>query len=103
MLLRLVGVVATGVSVLLWCAVTIALGLFFNVSTSFGQTYGPLAGVVALLLWAFLSATALLFGAAIAAQLESVRAGEPEPQDQEKVEESEPDAEPELANIPAHA
>jgi YihY family inner membrane protein len=82
---------ASTVSVLLWSLVTVALGLFFDVSTSFGETYGPLAGIVALLLWAFLSATALLFGAAIAAQLESVRAGEPEPQDPEKVEYSEPD------------
>ena len=82
---------ASTVSVLLWSVVTAALGLFFDASTSFGRTYGPLAGIVALLLWAFLSATALLFGAAIAAQLEAVRAGEPEPQDEEKVEHSEPD------------
>jgi uncharacterized BrkB/YihY/UPF0761 family membrane protein len=88
---------ASTVSVLLWCAVTIGLGLFFDASTSFGQTYGPLAGIVALLLWAFLSATALLYGAAIAAQLESVRAGEPEPQDEAKVEHSEPDHDAPLA------
>jgi len=92
---------ASAISVLLWCAVTAGLGLFFDVSTSFGTTYGPLAGIVALLLWAFLSATALLFGAAIAAQLESVRAGKPEPQDEEKVEESEPSSE--HAAVPVHA
>jgi YihY family inner membrane protein len=92
---------ASAVSVLLWSVVTIALGLFFDVSTSFGRTYGPLAGIVALLLWAFLSATALLFGAAIAAQLESVRAGEPEPQDQDKVEHSEPDADDARLPVPA--
>jgi YihY family inner membrane protein len=83
---------AAATSVVLWCVVTVALGQFFAFSTSFGRTYGPLAGIVALLLWAFLSATALLFGAAIAAQLESVRAGAPEPQDEVKVEQSEPDA-----------
>ncbi len=33
-------------------------------------------------------------GAAIVAQLESVRAGEPEPQDEQKVENSEPELEP---------
>jgi YihY family inner membrane protein len=92
---------ASAVSVLLWSVVTIALGLFFDVSTSFGRTYGPLAGIVALLLWAFLSATALLFGAAIAAQLESVRAGEPEPQDQDKVEHSEPGADDARLPVPA--
>jgi YihY family inner membrane protein len=92
---------AATVSVLLWCAVTIALGLFFDASTSFGQTYGPLAGIVALLLWAFLSATALLYGAAIAAQLESVRAGEPEPQDEDKVEHSEPENDDQPLPVPA--
>jgi YihY family inner membrane protein len=72
--------------------ITVALGVFFNVSQSFGDTYGPLAGLVALLLWTLLSAIALLFGAAVAAQLEAVRAGEPRPQDEQKVVRSEPDA-----------
>lgn len=31
------------------------MGLFFELSSSFGDTYGPLAGTVALLLWALLS------------------------------------------------
>ena len=82
------------VSVVLWAAATLALGGFFGASNSFGKTYGPLAGIVALLLWSLLSAIALLYGAAIAAQLESVRAGEPEPQDEDKVEHSEPELEP---------
>ena len=34
------------------------LGSFFCVSTSFGDTYGPLAGMVALLLWSLLSSIA---------------------------------------------
>jgi len=82
------------VSVFGWVVVTLALALFFGVSTSFGETYGPLAGMVALLLWAFLSSVAIFFGAAVAAQLEAVRAGNSEPQDPEKVAESEPDAHP---------
>lgn len=82
------------VSVVLWAAATLALGGFFGASNSFGRTYGPLAGIVALLLWSLLSSIALLYGAAIAAQLESVRAGEPEPQDEHKVEHSEPELEP---------
>jgi YihY family inner membrane protein len=80
------------VSVILWSLVTLLLGLFFRASTSFGATYGPLAGVVALLLWAFLSSVAVLFGASVAAQLEAVRAGRPRPQDTEKVEHSEPES-----------
>ena len=82
------------VSVVLWATATLLLGSFFAASSSFGETYGPLAGIVALLLWSLLSAVSLLFGAAIAAQLESVRAGEPEPQDDAKVEHSEPELEP---------
>jgi YihY family inner membrane protein len=78
------------VSSVIWLAATLGLGAFFSISKSFGETYGPLAGIVALLLWAFLAATALLFGAATAAQLEAVRAGSRQPQDEEKVEHSEP-------------
>jgi YihY family inner membrane protein len=72
------------VSVLLWSFVTLALGLFFQASTTFSTTYGPLAGMVALLLWALLSSVAILFGAALAAQLEAVRAGAAEPRDESK-------------------
>lgn len=78
-----------------WLIVTAGLGAFFSLSQSFGQTYGPLAGVVALLLWSLLSAVAVLYGGAVMAQLEAVRAGVREPQDQEKVEHSEPESESE--------
>jgi YihY family inner membrane protein len=78
------------VSVTLWTLSTVGLGLFFSLSTSFGRTYGPLAGVIALLLWAFFSSVSMLFGGAIAAQLEAIRAGAGTPQDPEKLEHSEP-------------
>jgi YihY family inner membrane protein len=77
-----------------WLIVTAALGLFFSASPSFGQTYGPLAGMVALLLWALCSAIAILFGGAVAAQLEAVRAGIRAPQDPQKVAHSEPEPDP---------
>lgn len=80
------------VGAFLWLAVTAGLGAFFSLSKSFGQTYGPLAGIVALLLWALLSAVSVLFGGAVTAQLEAVRAGTREPQDPEKVEHSEPES-----------
>ena len=79
------------VSVALWGVVTLCLGVFFAHSSSFGETYGPLAGMVALLLWALLSSIAVFLGAAIAAQLEAVRAQAAAPQDEQKVAESEPD------------
>ena len=66
-------------SVALVVVVTLGLNGIFHLSATFGQTYGPLAGFVALLLWGLLSSIALLLGIAIAAQLEAVRAGVPEP------------------------
>jgi YihY family inner membrane protein len=80
-----------GVAVVLWFIVTFALGAFFRFSSSFGDTYGPLAGIVALQLWALFSAVVVFYGGAVAAQLEAVRAGRPVPQDLEKVAESEPE------------
>lgn len=80
------------VSVALWSLVTGGLAVFFSLSSSFGQTYGPLAGMVALLMWALLSAIAVLYGAAVAAQLEAVRSGAAGPQDDAKVADSEPEA-----------
>ena len=90
-------VFGSGVAVAGWAAVTVALGRFFRASHSFGDTYGPLAGMVALMIWSVLSSMVLIYGAAVAAQLEAVRSGHGGPQDQEKVDESEPlDAEAEV-------
>ncbi|MBA3265284.1 MAG: YihY/virulence factor BrkB family protein [Nocardioidaceae bacterium] len=55
------------------------LALYVHYSGSFGSVYGPLAGVMALLLWCYLSAGALFAGTAVAAQLEALRAGLTEP------------------------
>jgi YihY family inner membrane protein len=79
------------IGVLCWAAVTLLFGVFFNASSSFGDTYGSLAGIVALQLWSFFSAVAILFGAAVAAQLEAVRAGqfapvEPDPEEERSSE-----------------
>lgn len=79
------------VSVLLWLVVTIAMGLVFRFSTSFGDTYGSLAGIVALQLWSMLSCMGVLYGGAVAAQLEAVRAGAPGPQ-RERTADDEPEA-----------
>jgi YihY family inner membrane protein len=73
-------------AVFLWAVATLALSQFFSLSSSFGRTYGALAGTVALLMWAFLSAVALLFGASAAAQLEAVRSGSSAPQGQTRPE-----------------
>jgi YihY family inner membrane protein len=62
-----------------WVLVTALLGAALSLSSSFGETYGPLAGIVALQIWTLLSAIAIFYGAAVAAQLEAVRAGAPRP------------------------
>jgi YihY family inner membrane protein len=62
------------ISVLGWTLASIGLGLFFRWSSSFGDTYGPLAGTVGLLLWAFFASVSVVYGASVAAQLEAVRA-----------------------------
>lgn len=62
------------IGVLGWALASVALGLFFRWSSSFGDTYGPLAGTVGLLLWALFASVSVVYGASVAAQLEAVRA-----------------------------
>ncbi len=69
----------SGVSVLMWFAFTGILAGYLEISKDFGETYGPLAGFIGLMLWALLTALALFAGLALAAQLEAIRAGTPEP------------------------
>jgi YihY family inner membrane protein len=81
-------------SVALWIVLTAGFALFFSISHTFGQTYGPLAGIVALLLWSYGSSLAVLFGVSVAAQLEAVRAGAPIPQSAQKAALGRPRLEP---------
>ena len=67
------------VTVVLSMTATAGLAAYINLSASFGSTYGPLAGVFALLLWALLSAMALFYGVAVCAQLEALRCGDASP------------------------
>jgi YihY family inner membrane protein len=68
-----------GIAVSLSALATVGLALYVSLSSSFGSVYGPLAGVFALLLWALLSSIALFYGTAVCAQLEALRAGDPDP------------------------
>jgi uncharacterized BrkB/YihY/UPF0761 family membrane protein len=67
------------VTVVLSLLATAGFAAYVKLSASFGTTYGPLAGVFALLLWALLSAMALFYGVAVCAQLEALRGGEAAP------------------------
>jgi YihY family inner membrane protein len=72
--------VGSGMSVLLWFVFTGLLALYLDAASgTFGRTYGPLTGVIAILIWSFLTSLAIYLGLAFAAQLEAVRAGVPEP------------------------
>ncbi|MDN5749652.1 MAG: YihY/virulence factor BrkB family protein [Pseudonocardia sp.] len=64
-----------GVALLLWLVFTGLLVAYVAVSGSFGAVYGPLTGVIALLLWAQLTSVAIFFGMALSAQLEAARVG----------------------------
>lgn len=72
--------IGAGVSLVLWVLFTYALSLYLQTSGSFGSTYGPLTGVMALLIWSYLTSIALFLGIAFCAQLEAVRAGVRDPE-----------------------
>ncbi len=72
--------IGAGVALTLWVFFTYLLSLYVQTSGSFGSTYGPLTGVMALLLWAYLTSISLLLGIAFCAQLEAVRAGVSDPE-----------------------
>jgi len=71
--------VGAGVTVVAWLAGSGLLALYVAAAGNFGDTYGPLTAVMALLLWANVTGIALLAGMALAAQLEAVRGGRPDP------------------------
>lgn len=66
----------TTVSVTAWVAATILLGLVYEHASLLGDAFGPLIGVIALLVWAYATGLAVLFGLAFAAQLEAERASQ---------------------------
>lgn len=69
----------TTVSVTTWVAATLLLGLVYEHASLLGDAFGPLIGIVALLVWAYATGLAVLFGLAFAAQLEAERAGRRNP------------------------
>jgi YihY family inner membrane protein len=64
----------TTVSVAVWILATVLLGVVYERVSSLGGSFGPLLGVLALLVWAFGTGLAVLYGLAFAAQLEAERA-----------------------------
>ncbi|MFE9202900.1 YihY/virulence factor BrkB family protein [Micromonospora sp. NPDC007230] len=68
-----------GIATALWWLASLLLAAYVKYSDGFGQTYGALTGMMALLLWANLTGMALFGGLAFAAQLEAMRIGVAEP------------------------
>ncbi|MEU2615634.1 YihY/virulence factor BrkB family protein [Micromonospora sp. NPDC007271] len=68
-----------GIATVLWWLASLLLAAYVKYSGAFGQTYGVLTGMMALLLWANLTGMALFGGLAFAAQLEAMRIGVDEP------------------------
>ncbi|MEU8333044.1 YihY/virulence factor BrkB family protein [Micromonospora sp. NPDC048839] len=68
-----------GIATVLWWLASLLLAAYVRFSDGFGQTYGALTGMMALLLWANLTGMALFGGLAFAAQLEALRIGAREP------------------------
>jgi len=66
-------------TVVTWLGVSGLLAVYVVVARGLDDTYGPLTAMIALLLWANVTGIALLGGVAVAAQVEAVRAGRPEP------------------------
>lgn len=66
-------------AMVLWVAATAGLALYLKASTTFGEVYGPLTGIIALMLWAQLGSMAVFLGVAYTAQVEAHSAGAPEP------------------------
>ncbi|MFB9239885.1 YihY/virulence factor BrkB family protein [Plantactinospora siamensis] len=67
------------IGTVLWWLSSLLLAGYVRFSGSFGQTYGQLTGIMALLLWANLTGMALFGGLAFGAQLEGLRVGVREP------------------------
>lgn len=59
--------------------VSAGLSAYLNASVTFGETYGPLAGILGVMLWSFLASIAIFYGLAVSAQLEALSAGVTDP------------------------
>ena len=70
-------VLCAGLALVLWLGFTSLLAGYIMLSTGLSGFYGPLTGVLALLVWAQLTAGAVFVGLAVCAQVEATVAGCP--------------------------
>ncbi len=75
--------------VVIWIVASMAFALYLATFASYNKTYGPLGGVIAFLVWLWISNIAILLGAEFNAELERgrrIEAGEVGPDDEPFVE-----------------
>jgi len=65
--------VGAGVAIVVWILASAGFALYVAGFSSYGRTYGSLAGVIVFLLWLWITNLALLFGAELDAELERGR------------------------------
>jgi membrane protein len=56
-------------AIVVWLAASYILGIYMREFANYNKTYGAIGGVVALMLWFYVSATALLIGAEVNSEL----------------------------------
>ncbi|MGV0716047.1 YihY/virulence factor BrkB family protein [Mycolicibacterium sp. XJ662] len=61
------------IAILVWLVASVLFGLYVANFGSYNRTYGALGGVIVFLLWLWITNLALLFGAAVDAELERSR------------------------------
>ncbi|GAB3990834.1 YihY/virulence factor BrkB family protein [Nocardioides marmoraquaticus] len=69
----------SGLAVVMTLVATGLLATYVRLSPAFGDVYGPLAGIVALLAWTLMTSVSLFYGLAVCAQLEAAHAGDAGP------------------------
>lgn len=65
--------IGAALAILVWVLVSAAFGFYVANFSSYDKTYGALGGVIAFLLWLWLTNLALLFGAELDSELERAR------------------------------
>jgi membrane protein len=65
--------VGAALAIVVWIALSAAFGFYLANFSSYDKTYGALGGVIAFLLWLWLTNVALLFGAELDSELERGR------------------------------